>query len=84
MYLGEDQMLGIVCTNFETAFSLEKYDENGKVDLQNAVYAKAAELGKSISREFRVICLEEIRYKSGNIFYFITFSVMEDHIPQPT
>ncbi|KAL3729260.1 hypothetical protein ACJRO7_026371 [Eucalyptus globulus] len=66
-YLGEDQMLGIVCTNSETAFSLETYDKNGEVDLQNAVYAKAAELGKSISGEFRVICLEEISPYRGEI-----------------
>ncbi|XP_048139026.1 structural maintenance of chromosomes flexible hinge domain-containing protein GMI1 isoform X2 [Rhodamnia argentea] len=59
-YLGVDKMLGIVCANSETAFSLEAYDQNGEVDLQNAVYAKAAELGKFISGEFRVICLEEI------------------------
>ncbi|XP_039172885.1 structural maintenance of chromosomes flexible hinge domain-containing protein GMI1-like [Eucalyptus grandis] len=66
-YLGEDQMLGIVCTNSEMAFSLETYDKNGEVDLQNAVYAKAAELGKSISGEFRVICLEEISPYRGEI-----------------
>ncbi|KAK3419543.1 hypothetical protein EUGRSUZ_G00110 [Eucalyptus grandis] len=66
-YLGEDQMLGIVCTNSETAFSLETYDKNGEVDLQNAVYAKAAELGKSIRGEFRVICLEEISPYRGEI-----------------
>ncbi|KAF8008424.1 hypothetical protein BT93_K2181 [Corymbia citriodora subsp. variegata] len=66
-YLGEDQMLGIVCTNSEAAFSLEMYDKNGEVDLQNAVYAKAAELGKSISGEFCVICLEEISPYRGEI-----------------
>ncbi|XP_039172799.1 structural maintenance of chromosomes flexible hinge domain-containing protein GMI1-like isoform X1 [Eucalyptus grandis] len=66
-YLGEDQMLGIVCTNSETAFSLETYDKNGEVDIQNAARAKAAELGKSISGEFRVICLEEISPYRGEI-----------------
>lgn len=60
--MGEGQMLGIVCTNSETAFSLETCDENGEVDLRNAVYRRAAQLCKSIGGEFCVICLEEIWY----------------------
>lgn len=70
-YLGEDKMLGIVCADSKTAYGLETYDQNGEVDLQNAVYAKAAELGKSIRGEFRVICLEEIRCVIFLLFYNI-------------
>ena len=30
-YLGEDQMLTAVCRSYETASTLEKYEENGEV-----------------------------------------------------
>ncbi|PIA31345.1 hypothetical protein AQUCO_05000016v1 [Aquilegia coerulea] len=47
-HLGEKNMLAVVCKSYETARTLEKYEEPGKVDL----YAIAAELGQSINGRF--------------------------------
>ncbi|KAF2291896.1 hypothetical protein GH714_036024 [Hevea brasiliensis] len=66
-YLGEDQMLAIVCGSYEAASSLEKYKENGEVDSNVAFHAEAASLGKSISGRFLVICLEDIRAYKGEV-----------------
>ncbi|KAJ4726669.1 Protein defective in meristem silencing 3 [Melia azedarach] len=60
-YLGEDQMLALVCRSFEAAQALEKYEQNGKVDFTRAVHATAAALGQSIVGRFLVVCLEDIR-----------------------
>lgn len=61
-YLGEDQMLAIVCKTSEAAYALEKYDHNGQIDCEHALYALASTLGKSITGRFSVICLDDIRY----------------------
>ena len=60
-FLGEDNMLAIVCKSYEAASRLEYYDEAGKIDHQQAVHGAAATLGINISRRFPVICLEDIR-----------------------
>ncbi|XP_064985728.1 structural maintenance of chromosomes flexible hinge domain-containing protein GMI1 isoform X3 [Musa acuminata AAA Group] len=66
-FLGEDNMLAIVCKSYEAASRLEYYDEAGKIDHQQAVHGAAATLGINISRRFPVICLEDIRPYQGRI-----------------
>lgn len=60
-YLGEDQMLAVVCRSMEAALSLVKYAENREIDT-----IVCAAVGKSIAGRFRVICLEGIRYTIWN------------------
>ncbi|KAL6320446.1 hypothetical protein AAG906_007143 [Vitis piasezkii] len=60
-YLGEDQMLAVVCRSYEAASKLEKYEWDGKVDREHALYAVAKTFGKPINDRFLVICLENIR-----------------------
>ncbi|OMO93636.1 gamma-irradiation and mitomycin c induced 1, partial [Corchorus olitorius] len=60
-YLGEDQMLAIVCKSYAAACALEKYEHNGEVDCEFGLHAEAAALGKSLSGRFLVVCLEDIR-----------------------
>ncbi|KAI5394106.1 structural maintenance of chromosomes flexible hinge domain-containing protein GMI1 isoform X3 [Lathyrus oleraceus] len=60
-YLGEEQMLGVICKSFNTAISLEKYKQNGEIDIVHALHAEAAGLGKAISKRFFVMCFENIR-----------------------
>ncbi|XP_061340120.1 uncharacterized protein LOC133286688, partial [Gastrolobium bilobum] len=64
-YLGEDNMLAVICRSFDAAQSLEKYTQNGEIDCGYALHAEAASLGKSISKRFRVICFEDIRPYTG-------------------
>ncbi|CAI0397449.1 unnamed protein product [Linum tenue] len=67
-YLGEDQMLAVVCTSFkEAAGSLEKYRENGEIDYEFGVHAQAAALGRSIIGRFQVISLEDLLPYKGNL-----------------
>ena len=61
-YLGEDQMLAVVCRSFVTASALENYEQNGEVDCGQALRAAAAARGNSINGRFLVICLEDLRY----------------------
>ncbi|VVA11274.1 PREDICTED: DEFECTIVE IN MERISTEM [Prunus dulcis] len=65
-YLGEDQMLAVVCRSFAAAVALEKYEHNGEVDSRHALYAAAAKLGRSINGRFLVISLEDIRPYTGD------------------
>ncbi|KAL9666056.1 hypothetical protein QQ045_000378 [Rhodiola kirilowii] len=55
-YLGEDQMLAVVCRTGDATSALQKSQD------ENAV---ATTLGKSILRQFDVICLEDIRPFTG-------------------
>ncbi|XVE58363.1 hypothetical protein DITRI_Ditri04bG0163800 [Diplodiscus trichospermus] len=66
-YLGEDQMLAVVCRSYEAACALEQYDHNGEVDPKLGLYAEATALGKSISGRFVVVCLEDIRPYPGEV-----------------
>ncbi|PQQ04219.1 uncharacterized protein Pyn_24805 [Prunus yedoensis var. nudiflora] len=66
-YLGEDQMLAVVCRSFAAAVALEKYEHNGEVDSRHALYAAAAKLGRSINGRFLVIGLEDIRPYTGDL-----------------
>jgi len=61
-YLGEDQMLGVICRSFDTAVSLERYKQNGEIDCLHALHAEAASLGEAIiSKRFLVMSFEDIR-----------------------
>lgn len=60
-YLGEDQMLALVCRSFRAACALEEYEQNGEVNCTLGLHGKAAERGKSIVGRFLVICLEDMR-----------------------
>ncbi|XVF10079.1 hypothetical protein REPUB_Repub07fG0152300 [Reevesia pubescens] len=66
-YLGEDQMLAIVCKSYAAARALEQYECNGEVDSTRGLYAEATALGKSISGRFHVVCLEDIRPYLGMV-----------------
>ncbi|KAM1976756.1 hypothetical protein ACFX15_041359 [Malus domestica] len=65
-YLGEDQMLAVVCKSFTAACALEKYHRSGEVDSRHALYAEAAKLERSIDSRFLVICLEDLRPYTGD------------------
>lgn len=52
-YLGEDQMLGIVCQSSAAITMPETYE--------NVLNALAGELGRSMSGRQLIICLEDIR-----------------------
>ncbi|KAK9292711.1 hypothetical protein L1049_020690 [Liquidambar formosana] len=65
-YLGEDQMLAVVCRSYAAADALEKYEQNGNVDRGHALYSLATALGKSINGRFLVMCLEDIRPYMGD------------------
>ncbi|XP_031249476.1 structural maintenance of chromosomes flexible hinge domain-containing protein GMI1-like isoform X2 [Pistacia vera] len=64
-YLGEDQMLALVCRSFRAACALEEYEKNGEINYTLGLHGKAAERGKSIVGRFLVICLEDMRPYTG-------------------
>ncbi|XP_004498513.1 structural maintenance of chromosomes flexible hinge domain-containing protein GMI1 [Cicer arietinum] len=64
-YLGEVQMLGVICRSFKTAISLERYKQNGEIDYASALHAEAASLGKSVNKRFLVMSFEDIRPYNG-------------------
>ncbi|GMJ14975.1 GAMMA-IRRADIATION AND MITOMYCIN C INDUCED 1 [Hibiscus trionum] len=66
-YLGEEQMLAVVCKSYDSACALEQYGHNGYVDSSFGLHAEATALGKSISGRFLVICLEDIRPYQGEV-----------------
>ncbi|CAN1250771.1 Structural maintenance of chromosomes flexible hinge domain-containing protein GMI1 [Linum perenne] len=60
-FLGEDQMLAVVCRSFrEAVTALEKYKENGDIDYESGIYAQATALGRSINGRFNIICIEDL------------------------
>lgn len=61
-YLGEEQLLAVVCKSYKAASDLEKYDKNGNVNRACGLLALATECGKSLNGCYNVICLEDIRY----------------------
>nr|XP_025885711.1 structural maintenance of chromosomes flexible hinge domain-containing protein GMI1 isoform X7 [Solanum lycopersicum] len=80
-YLGEDQMLAIVCKSRAAARALENYQMDGNVNCGSALDILAAKLGISIKGRYLVICLEDIRpYKQG----VSSDPQRELAIPQPT
>ncbi|KAF5442725.1 hypothetical protein F2P56_035352 [Juglans regia] len=64
-YLGEDQMLAVVCRSSAAASALEKFEHDGEVHCRHALHAEAAALGKSIYGRFLIVCLEDIRAYKG-------------------
>ena len=60
-YLGEDQMLAIVCKSRAAARALENYQMDGNVNCASVLDILAAKLGISIKGQYMVICLEDIR-----------------------
>nr|XP_016460857.1 PREDICTED: uncharacterized protein LOC107784267 isoform X4 [Nicotiana tabacum] len=60
-YLGEDQMLAVVCKSRAAARALEKYQMDGNVNCASPLDILAAKLGISINGRYLVICLEDIR-----------------------
>lgn len=60
-YLGEDQMLAVVCKSRAAARALEKYQMDGNVNCASPRDMLAAKLGISINSRYLVICLEDIR-----------------------
>ncbi|KAK2992738.1 hypothetical protein RJ640_023251 [Escallonia rubra] len=58
-YLGDDQLLAIVCKSYAAAGDLQKYE--------HAFYQLATEQGKSIEGRYLVICLEDISPYTGKL-----------------
>ncbi|KAJ0015028.1 hypothetical protein Pint_20840 [Pistacia integerrima] len=44
-YLGEDEMLALVCRSFRAACALEEYEQNGEVNCTLGLHGKATERG---------------------------------------
>lgn len=68
VYLGEDNMLAVVCKTPDAVNYFEKYDTDGNVDIRFGIHQEAANLGVPISRRFLIICLDEIRPYNGSLF----------------
>lgn len=60
-YLGEHQMLAIVCKSYADAAYLEKYDPDGRVNNAYGLHELATKLGISINKQYHVLCVENIR-----------------------
>ncbi|CAN4085710.1 unnamed protein product [Withania somnifera] len=60
-YLGEDQMLAVVCKSRAVARALENYQLDGNMNCASALDILAAKLRISIKGRYLVICLEDIR-----------------------
>lgn len=61
-YLGEDQMLAIVCKSYAAVDALENYEQNGNVDRAHDPHPEAMKFPQSINGRYVVICLEDTRY----------------------
>ncbi|KAK9096377.1 hypothetical protein Sjap_021874 [Stephania japonica] len=60
-YLGEGNMLAVVCKSYAVACSLECYDEeSGRIDREQHLHAIANEFEKSIKARFSVTSVENI------------------------
>lgn len=60
-YLGEDQMLAVVCKSRVAARALENYQMDENENCRSALNILAAKLGIIIKGRYLVICLEDIR-----------------------
>ncbi|XP_027158167.1 structural maintenance of chromosomes flexible hinge domain-containing protein GMI1 isoform X1 [Coffea eugenioides] len=65
-YLGEHQMLAIVCKSYADAAYLEKHDPDGRVNNAYGLHELATKLGISINRQYHVLCVENIRPYAGD------------------
>ncbi|KAK1392217.1 Gamma-irradiation and mitomycin c induced 1 [Heracleum sosnowskyi] len=64
-FLGEEQMLGVVCKSYKAAHNLETCDVHGNVNSSTGLQALASEFGTSLKGRYCVICLEDIRPYEG-------------------
>ncbi|KAK6936673.1 hypothetical protein RJ641_033703 [Dillenia turbinata] len=81
-YLGEDQMLAIVCKSNSTAHALLTHGDSSGGHSRNELYVKVSEFRECVNCPFNVICLESIRpytgeYKNGNFQHMLA-------LPDPT
>ncbi|KAL3521652.1 hypothetical protein ACH5RR_019801 [Cinchona calisaya] len=65
-YLGEHQMLAIVCKSHADASYLEKHEPDGRVNNAYGLHEFASELGIFINRRYDVLCLDNIRPYMGD------------------
>lgn len=65
LYLGEDNMLAVVCKTQAAANYFEKYAADGSVDVHFGIHQEAANLGAPIRKRFPIICLDLIRPYTG-------------------
>ncbi|KAI8565060.1 hypothetical protein RHMOL_Rhmol03G0231500 [Rhododendron molle] len=66
-YLGEDQMLAIVCKSYAAVDALENYEQNGNVDRAHDPHREAMKFAQSINGRYVVICLEDTRPYTGKL-----------------
>ncbi|KAF1001494.1 hypothetical protein AG4045_029073 [Apium graveolens] len=59
-FLGEEQMLGVVCKSYKAAHNLETCDVHGNVNCSTGLQALASALGTSLDGRYSVICLEDV------------------------
>lgn len=64
-FLGEEQMLGVVCKSYKAAHNLETCDVHGNVNCSTGLQALASEFGTSLDGRYCVICLDDIRPYEG-------------------
>ncbi|XP_074380636.1 structural maintenance of chromosomes flexible hinge domain-containing protein GMI1-like isoform X3 [Apium graveolens] len=64
-FLGEEQMLGVVCKSYKAAHNLETCDVHGNVNCSTGLQALASALGTSLDGRYSVICLEDVRPYEG-------------------
>ncbi|KAL3521653.1 hypothetical protein ACH5RR_019802 [Cinchona calisaya] len=65
-YLGEHQMLAIVCKSHADASYLEKHGPDGRVNNAYGLHEFASELGMFINKRYDVLCLDNIRPYMGD------------------
>ncbi|XP_058206197.1 structural maintenance of chromosomes flexible hinge domain-containing protein GMI1 isoform X3 [Rhododendron vialii] len=66
-YLGEDQMLAIVCKSYAAVDALENYEQNGNMDHAHNPHPEAMKFAQSINGRYVVICLEDTRSYTGKL-----------------
>ncbi|WOG90862.1 hypothetical protein DCAR_0310108 [Daucus carota subsp. sativus] len=65
-FLGEEQMLGVVCKSLKAAYNLETCDVDGSVKGSTGLQALASGCGISLDCRYSVICLEDTRPYEGD------------------
>ncbi|XP_057463870.1 structural maintenance of chromosomes flexible hinge domain-containing protein GMI1 [Actinidia eriantha] len=66
-YLGEDQMLAVVCKSFAAVEALEKCEKNRNADQEHTEESNATKLAQSINGRYVAICLEDTRPYTGEL-----------------
>ncbi|KAI5663888.1 hypothetical protein M9H77_23211 [Catharanthus roseus] len=61
-YLGEDQMLTIICESYAFISNLVEYKPDGRVDIHSGLYEMASYFGIPINKNFDFICIDNLRY----------------------